>query len=536
LTGRQKKKPVLKHADRATPLLFFAGCFIYTFLIIRPELIYHALGRLVPNVPFNTDFAFFSDSIQRLGGALDYLAGFLIHCFAVRLPGTLIITVLSFALFLAAGLILKRLRRFQIFQTGAFLPAILLLVTFARYANLTRDFLVLISALFAFVIFNMLSDLKPLVRSSIFTAFFIVLFICALPAAFVFAAFLGLSDILEKRSRLFGVIVLIASGAVYLVASRHFEVEIIFSTLQISSRLPSDETLRYPVYALYAFYFIIIAVAALFSAGPDNPPQSRRVASARRPALRLAFGTVLLLVVSVSLLWPAMEHKKKRLLLISNLCDRREWSKVLDAARKHPPSPGNFLEIHDINRALFYSGKLGDEMFGFPQNPASLLLNIEADDVWSEIYHRRVTIMFELGYPSLAEKFAYELLVYNKATPFVLDRLAHIYMLKQNPETAKIFLNALSKNLFYRRPARQMLEQIATGSFNDVVGSNSVSTVDRVGFEFQADDFFATLLRQNPKNKMAFEYMMAYYMLTKQLDKRFKTLTMRVFQLITGRH
>jgi hypothetical protein len=38
-------------------------------------------------------------------------------------------------------------------------------------------------------------------------------------------------------------------------------------------------------------------------------------------------------------------------------------------------------------------------------------------------------------------------------------------------------------------------------------------------FDFEIEDLLSQLLEKNRKNRMAFEYLMAWYMLTKQLDK-----------------
>ena len=43
--------------------------------------------------------------------------------------------------------------------------------------------------------------------------------------------------------------------------------------------------------------------------------------------------------------------------------------------------------------------------------------------------------------------------------------------------------------------------------------------VEDATFKFNDDRFFTDLLKKNPSNRIAFEYMMAYYLLTRQTDK-----------------
>ena len=117
-----------------------------------------------------------------------------------------------------------------------------------------------------------------------------------------------------------------------------------------------------------------------------------------------------------------------------------------------------------------------------------------------------------------AEKFAYELLVYNNQTPFTLEMLARIYIVKQNHQTAEIFLNALEKQPFHKEYAQAILTDLHAGSYTDIVTPDSVVDFDTIDFIFKSNDFYARLIDKNPKNKMAFEYMMAFFLLTKQLD------------------
>jgi len=519
LNRERNKTYIPKHADSVIAIAFFVGCFAYTFIVIKPQLTYHALGRLTPNTPFSTGLDNLLQSIHHPAGLLNYIAAFTAHCFSFSLLATTIITAISLALYLATRLILRNSRPAGLLSITAFIPALLVLATYTRYANQTRDFLAIILATFSFAASNHFTNRNLLTRLSIFICLFICLFITALPAAFIFAALYSLSALLTKKSRLTGLAVLIASASVYFLTSRHLEIPIVFSTLQTPSTLYPDKSLVYPISAIYIFFSLITATASLFPSSSTKRPQKASAHSSNKAMMTLSLKVVLLLLTSVWLLWANQSPKKKRLLLINHFAGNKQWSRTLQAARKHPPSPGNFLEIHDINRALYYSGTLCEDMFNYPQNPDSLLLNIEAPDVWSEIYHRRVTIMYELGYPSLAEKFAYELLVYNDHTPFTLEMLARIYIAKQNPDTARVFLNALAKQPFCKKRAERIISDLQNGSFKDVIASNSVADIDIIDFAFRADEFFTVLIRRNPKNKMACEYMMAYYMLTKQLDK-----------------
>lgn len=514
------KNKFLQHADNITVMLFFAAAFAYTLFVIKPQLVYHALSRQIPNATFSTGIGQMLNTIRQLEGLLNYIAAFTAQFFSIPLLGAAIITAIALALYLATRLIISNSRTAKLLSITAFFPAILVLTTYTRYSNLTRDYLILITAIFAFIASNRFTDRKPLTRISIFTGIFIALFVSALPAAFVFAALYSLSALLTEKTRLTPRALLIASIAIYLLTSRYLDIPVIFSTLQKNYQLPPDKKLIYPVSAMYIFFPLITAAAALFPFRQLKAPiRTHYTKSSTAKSIKfLILKITLLLAVSISLLWTNQTPKRKSHLLINYFTTNKQWSQALQAARKHPPSSRDFLKIHDINRALYHSGILTDQMFNYPQSHRALLLNIESLDIWSEICHRRATIMYELGYPSLAEKFSYEILVYNDHTPFILDMLARIYIIKQNPDTAEVFLNALAKQLFHKEHAQTLLDDLHNGTFTDVVTPDSVVDTDNINFVFRGVDFYTALIDKNPKNKMAFEYMMAFFMLTKQLD------------------
>ena len=146
MTQKQYIKNLSKYTDNATAIIFFAASFAYTLFIIKPQLIYHAISRQTPSVPFTTDFDYMLQTISQPAGLLDYIASFTAHCFSIPLIATIIITAISIAVFVAARLILKNSRPAKLLAPAAFLPAILVIATYTRYANQTRDLLTIIIA------------------------------------------------------------------------------------------------------------------------------------------------------------------------------------------------------------------------------------------------------------------------------------------------------------------------------------------------------------------------------------------------------
>ena len=103
------------------------------------------------------------------------------------------------------------------------------------------------------------------------------------------------------------------------------------------------------------------------------------------------------------------------------------------------------------------------------------------------------------------------------ARPMILQRLALINMAKGDTATARTYLGALTKTFFYADWANNYLNllesdpALSTDKKIQLLRQNRV-TKDRA-------DIPSTLADTKGHNRMAFEYSMAWYLLTKQLDK-----------------
>ena len=185
----------------------------------------------------------------------------------------------------------------------------------------------------------------------------------------------------------------------------------------------------------------------------------------------------------------------------------------------------------DINRALFETGQLGSRMFSYPQHP-SVLFEIGSHAV---PYKGGCEVLLRLGRINEAEHTALEALEINGARPETLRRLAIIYIVKDQPEAARVFLTMLSKDLVAGQWARDTLrrleddprlssdEQIrylrSVMPLHDMIITSTKSTDTSAGSANMQEVLLLALLVRNRKNRMAFEYLMAHYLLTKQPGK-----------------
>jgi hypothetical protein len=127
--------------------------------------------------------------------------------------------------------------------------------------------------------------------------------------------------------------------------------------------------------------------------------------------------------------------------------------------------------------------------------------------------------LFELGQVNLAEHWAHEALESIGERPEVLQLLARINIVKGCPEAAVPFLGYLRHNPFYRSWADDVLRRLADDpkleSDPQVTAARAVAVRSNVptGSFPPTVLLLRQLLATNPRNRMAFEYLMGQYLL-----------------------
>jgi hypothetical protein len=251
-------------------------------------------------------------------------------------------------------------------------------------------------------------------------------------------------------------------------------------------------------------------------------PASRAWASLVRGML-LSASIGLLLVVVSRLNFPAFLRTRQAAAMNYAMLSRN-WDGVLAAGRK---IPGRLLTppiVHLMDRALYGKGRLLEDLFTIPQNETSLLpypylkSPSRPDRLWDYVWGSRT--WFDLGVINIAEHCALEAVSQNYYPPG-LQLLAKIYLVKDMPEAARTCLMALRKDRGYETWARSYLDSL------NAAGSNSACTPElrEVRSVALQKEFILTgvlplepLIKENPKNRMAFEYFIAQNLIERNID------------------
>jgi len=180
------------------------------------------------------------------------------------------------------------------------------------------------------------------------------------------------------------------------------------------------------------------------------------------------------------------------------------------------------LLFHQINLALFQSGSLLDKLFSFPQffGTSGLLMDFN----WrSNSPVKTSDLYWKLGLINGSLHWAHEALELKGPTPEILKRLGMAYMIKGDHMAAKRFFLNLKNVPFYGKIADDLIRLNDTPSElaqdNDAKYIRSyMLTKDYIHLNLVSSAELELLLERNPNNKMAFEYLIAYYLLTGNLN------------------
>jgi hypothetical protein len=137
-------------------------------------------------------------------------------------------------------------------------------------------------------------------------------------------------------------------------------------------------------------------------------------------------------------------------------------------------------------------------------------------------------VYFDLGHMNIAESMLALSMETFGERPIILRRLALVNMVKGRTGAAKIYLRALTRTLFDAGWAKDYLDKIerdpnlSTDKEIQRLRGMMPEKDRAIGswdFESLDDNLFRDLLDWNRSNRMAFEYLTAYYLLTGNLNK-----------------
>jgi len=528
--SKTQKLPFSKIAQKICCLIFFALFFLYLWIKVDLRLIYHG-GGVVKNFPvFYLDWNFFREHLLYPGGLAEYLTAFLAQLWYISWAGALVATLTAWLIFVFTDKIFK-LINLTYLHLISYAGPILLLSIYTRYVyHFDTAVSLLISLGFVVLYLKITSEQQPR-RLSVFLVLSVILYYLGGRSYPLFAISCGILEFFFYRRAKPALIYLLLAFAVPYLAEgiifgfgahdtflRHLPIKHSSGPLNLRNQMPV---------AACVLYFMMPVILLIIGVGRIT---IRRIGFNRKqtdkklsPIVTCALESIKTVILFVSAcLSIFLSYSPKSLVLKADYyACKGQWLEVIQTARQLPKS---LLMVHMANRALYHTGRLGYDMFSFPQSMDVLLLssNLLGDPESSGAaggHWKRFGTCMDIGFLNSAQHSLADSLEMYGQRPVLLKNLALIYMAKDDLNSARVYLGRISRTLFHDKWAKGYLEKLESDPSldNDIEVKKLRNIMLNEDSDFNAvkiEDIFVN----SHQSRASFEYMMSSYLLLRDLE------------------
>jgi hypothetical protein len=467
---------------RAIPFItvFFVAFFVYIWLRIDPRLVYHAQCPV-----FKVDRAFFVSFWERPGGPAEYVCAWLSQFWTRPWLGALIITGTVGAISLATSSFIRRMGGTPVAPI-CLVPAVVLLILHSHYDHpLILDVRLLI-VLVSIVVYGAVFPRMAAPRLAVFLLMCGILYYLVTGAVALFVILSALLEGLTRRRPGLGLsYALVGLAGVFAAGKYLFGASAIDTYARLLPFHP-DVGPSAASAALCAFFLLAAIILPWWSHRRNGSLAVRAEAAApslpehaeppdRGKWLQGVGQWVLLFVFGVAAALFSFDRDGRGLIRIDYFARHKMWPNVLAEARRLPASRYTVATHWDVNRALFHTGRLGYDMFAYPQgdtgaqdNATSLLCDnspASTHDLPVLACMNLGEVFFELGRVNESLSRGHEALGYLGEQPLIIQRLFLIYLVKQDADPARTCLNALGKHLLWKRQVEEYRRRLKGDPF-----------------------------------------------------------------------
>ena len=230
------------------------------------------------------------------------------------------------------------------------------------------------------------------------------------------------------------------------------------------------------------------------------------------------FTFVLVAVVMGTIVWKNANLKAEKVMQYDFMACHQQWNRIIETINAEKPN--NQIGVTVQNLALAMHGILLEHMFDYNQNGIAGLLPDVKEDATSPL--PTAEAFYQLGMINVAQRTVFE------AQEAILDfqksgrcykRLAETNLINGQYEVARKYLTALQKTFFYCDWANETLQLL--GNEKAIANHSEYGRLRQWAYK---DDFYfsdhvtpemlESLYSRNPDNRMVYQYLLAYYMLT----------------------
>jgi hypothetical protein len=515
-----EKFKVVKYAEYLFSSIFYGGVFVFFAFFYNSHLHFVEQFQF-----FLLTGDFFVSKLGYPGGLSGYIGGFLTQFYYLSLAGPLIIAALLFALQLVMKRILHAVNSSPLIFPVAFVPSLL------AGLILCNEFYPL-SAITGFLI-AMLSGLGYLSITNVRPRFIAGVLLIPLTYWMAGGSYMSLLLLMlayelilyqrSRKKRSSDKSVIHPSG----IRGWHLIIYLLLAV--VIPLLVRQFLILQPLIMTFIseFYYNILttipaALLVLFIL-PPTLVLLVNIISLREKYLKsaLAFQAAMFVVLCFFGIKSFANFEAEQIMKYDYLVRSEKWNDVLEYADRKPPR--NYLSLAMLNLSLAKTGQLGNMMFVYDQHGINgLFLPFNRDYVTALMGNE---ILYHLGLTNASQEYAFESMqtIPNMGkSARIIKRLAETNLINGQYKVSEKYLTLLSKTIFYRKWAKNA----KTFLNNEEKINSDRNWGEKRKFSVRNDYFFHInnieavlnrMVKEHPENKMAFEYLMAFYLINKDL-------------------
>ena len=472
---------------------------------------------------FLFDTNYFLERIVLPGGLADYISEFLVQFYYMPVLGGAIIALLLMSIQAISWGLMKQYGMKSVFPGYllSFVPSIVLWCAMGDQ-NLLLSFVVaLLGALLMGWIHNRFHNRLVKVVFELVSTALVYWFLG--PVVFLYAV-LMIGDTLMKGKQKERFLSSLGYSACLLI-------------LTVAWILLTTQSLQYPLYRIFTglnYYrypgtvsplplgvMIWTVVVVFFGMVPDGHAWIKKLQQSK---VVMALAYVLVIVASWFGIKASFDAMTYDLIDYDFLVRTEQWDKIIEKAEKKPATTP--LSVSCVNLALSQKGMLADRLFEFYQNGGEGLFPTFTRDMISPV--STAEIFFRLGMVNDAERYMFEaqeaIPNYRKSARLT-RRIIECEIINGNYQVAAKLLRRLQKTLFYSNWANQTMALLGNEKAinrHPVYGKLRKYREKKQDFLFsdqEMDQMLGLLFLNDNHNKMAYEYLVCYELLQRDMEK-----------------
>ena len=472
---------------------------------------------------FLFDTNYFLERIVLPGGLADYISEFLVQFYYMPVLGGAIIALLLMGIQAAVWGLMKQYGARHDFPGYllSFLPSIALWCAMGDQNVLLSFVVALFGALVIGWIHNRFHNRLVKVVFELVSTALVYWFLG--PVVFLYAV-LMIGDTLKNALQKGNVLSGIGYSACILI-------------LTVAWILLTTQTLQYPLYRIFAglnYYrypgtisplpFVVMVWAVVIPFLGMIPCRQKSLQKLQQSKVVIVLSYVLVIVALWFGIKASFDEMTYELIDYDFLVRTEQWDKIIEKAEKKPATTP--LSVSCVNLALSQKGMLADRLFEFYQNGGEGLFPTFTRDMTSPV--STAEIFFRLGMVNDAERYMFEaqeaIPNYRKSARLT-RRIIECEIINGNYQVAAKLLRRLQKTLFYSNWANQIMALLGNEKAinrHPVYGKLRKYREKKQDFLFsdrEMDQMLGLLFLNDNHNRMAYEYLMCYELLQRDMEK-----------------